>query len=54
MFHLHIGGKTTQLSYLSEGKDVLIENDSSESESHPVKYYLFKSFKVLEYKKKQM
>ena len=31
------GGKSTQLSYLSKNKDTLIENDSSKSESHPVK-----------------
>ena len=32
------GGKSTQLSCLSKSKDTLIENDSSKSESHPVKY----------------
>ena len=37
------GGKSTQLPYLSKSKDTLIENDSSKSESHPVKYYLSKS-----------
>ena len=40
------GGKNTQLSYLSKSKDIFIENDSSKSESHPVKYYLSKSLKV--------
>uniref|UniRef100_A0A674A4I0 Uncharacterized protein n=1 Tax=Salmo trutta TaxID=8032 RepID=A0A674A4I0_SALTR len=36
------GGKSTQLSYLGKIKDTLIENDSSKSESHPVKSYLTK------------
>jgi hypothetical protein len=40
------GGKSTQLSYLSKSKYTLVENDSSKSESHPVKYYLSKSQKV--------
>ena len=44
------GGKSTQLSYLSKSKDTLIENDSSKSESHPVKYYLSKSLKVFGFK----
>ena len=30
------GGKSTQLSYLSKSKEMLIENDSSKTESHPV------------------
>jgi hypothetical protein len=34
------GGKSKQF-------DTLIENDSSKSESHPVKYYLSKSLKYL-------
>ena len=41
------GGKSTQLSYLSKSKDtLLIENYSSKSGSHPVKYYLSKSLQV--------
>ena len=45
------GGKSTQLSYLSKSKDtLLIENDSSKSEIHPVKYYLSKSLKVFGFK----
>ena len=43
-------GKSTQLSYLSKSKDTLIENDSSKSESHTVKYYLSKSLKVFGFK----
>jgi hypothetical protein len=39
------GRKSTQLSYLSKGKDTLIEKDSSKS--RPVKYYLSKSLKYL-------
>ena len=47
MFDIDVsGGKSSQLSYLSKGKDNLIENDSSKSESHPVKHYLSKSLKV--------
>ena len=41
------GGKSTQLSYPSQSKDTLIENDSSKSESHPVKYYLRKKSKSI-------
>ena len=37
------GGKSTQLSYWSKSKDILIENDSSKSESQPVKCYVSKS-----------
>jgi hypothetical protein len=44
------GGKNTQLSYLSKSKDTLIQNDSSKSESHPVKYCLSKSLKVFGFK----
>ena len=46
--HLSSGGKSAQLSYLSKSKDTLTENDSSKSESHPVKYYLSKSQKVFD------
>ena len=35
---------------LSKSKDTLIENASSKSESHPVKYYLSKSLKVFGFK----
>jgi hypothetical protein len=34
------GGKSTQLSFFSESEDALIENNSSESKGHPVKYNL--------------
>ena len=40
------GGTSILLSYLSKSKDTLIENNSSKSESHPVKYYLSKNLKV--------
>ena len=42
------GGKSTQLSYLSKSKDALIENDSGKS--HPVKYHLSGSLKVIGFK----
>jgi hypothetical protein len=42
--------KSTQLLYLSKSKDILIENDSSKIESHPVKYYLSKILKVFGFK----
>ena len=42
------GGRSTQLSYTSKSKDALIENNSSKS--HPVKYYLSKSLKVVDLK----
>ena len=47
---IYRGGKSTQLSHLSKSKDTLTENDSSKSESHPVKYYLSKSLKVFGFK----
>jgi hypothetical protein len=40
------GGKSTEKSYLSKSEDTLTENDSSKSESYPVKYYLSKSLNV--------
>ena len=43
---LSSGGKSIQLSYLSNNKETLIENDSRKSESHSVKFYLSKSLKV--------
>ena len=46
------GGKSTQLSYLSKSKDTLKENDSTKSESHPVKCYLSKCLKVFGFLKK--
>jgi hypothetical protein len=36
--------------YLKLTKDTLKENDSSKSESHPVKYYLSKSLNVFGFK----
>jgi hypothetical protein len=50
LLHTASGGKRTQLSYLSKSKDALIENYSSKSESHPVKYYLSESLKVYGFK----
>ena len=44
------GGESTQLSYLRKSKDSLIENESSKSESQPVKYYLSKSIEVSGFK----
>ena len=44
------GGKSTQLLYLSKSKDTVIENDSSKSESHPVKHNLSNSLKVFVFK----
>lgn len=44
------GGKSTQFSYLNSSKDILIENDWSKNESHPVKYSLSKSLKVFGFK----
>jgi hypothetical protein len=43
-------GKSTRLSHLSKSEDNLIENYSSKSESHPVKYYLRKGLKVFDFK----
>jgi hypothetical protein len=40
------GGKSTQLSSLSKCKDSLIEDASSKSKSHPVKFYLSKSLNI--------
>ena len=42
-------GKVPHLSYLSKSEDALID-DSSECESHPVKYYLSQSLKVFGFK----
>ena len=38
--------ESTHLLYLSKSKDILIENNSSKSESYPVKSYLRIFFKV--------
>ena len=44
------GVKITQLSYFSKSKDTVIENDSSKSETHPVKSHLSKCLKEFGFK----